>query len=294
VLAGLSRRDDNMRPDDLVFSPGYNVPFHHDTVRKRFYAALDAAGLGRLRTKEDPIVFRDLRHTFGTLAVQAFPLSDVKAMMGHADISTTMIYVHHVSQTDAAARLSALLDIDKTRLDAERIATATRSAMGLGDTDMLDAFELAAHVGADVRSADELVSRKKLEALDRLQPGAFSACTFTIGENNVIVYNPLCTPGRTQSDLAHEVAHILLDHDVQEVQQLGDLTFYSCDPDEEQEANWLAGCLLLPRTLLLRAARRGLDGPTIAEKFTVSERMANYRLRATGVLLQIQRGGKQR
>jgi hypothetical protein len=39
----------------------------------------------------------------------------------------------------------------------------------------------------------------------------------------------------------------------------------------------------------LRAARRGLDGPTIAEEFIVSEQMANYRLHATGVLLQIQR-----
>jgi integrase len=110
VLDALSRREDGTRPEDLVFSPGYNVPFDDDTVRKRFYAALDAAGLGRLRTKDDPIVFHDLRHTFGTLAVQAFALSDVKAMMGHADISTTMIYVHHVPQTDAAARLSALLE----------------------------------------------------------------------------------------------------------------------------------------------------------------------------------------
>jgi integrase len=109
VLDGLSRRADGTGADDLVFSPGYDVPFHHDTVRKRFYAALDAAGLGRLRAKQDPIVFHDLRHTFGTLAVQAFALSDVKAMMGHADVSTTMIYVHHVPQTDAAARLSALL-----------------------------------------------------------------------------------------------------------------------------------------------------------------------------------------
>jgi integrase len=110
VLDRLSRRQGGTRPDDLVFSPGHNVPFHNDTVRKRFYTALEAAGLGRLRAKDDPIVFHDLRHTFGTLAVQAFPLSDVKAMMGHADISTTMIYVHHVPQTDAAARLSALLD----------------------------------------------------------------------------------------------------------------------------------------------------------------------------------------
>jgi integrase len=47
----------------------------------------------------------DLRHTFGTIAVQASPLSDVKAFMGHADIQTTMIYVHHVPQHDAAERL---------------------------------------------------------------------------------------------------------------------------------------------------------------------------------------------
>ncbi|MGH2745453.1 MAG: tyrosine-type recombinase/integrase, partial [Thermoleophilaceae bacterium] len=48
----------------------------------------------------------DLRHSFGTLAVQAFPLSDVKAYMGHADIQTTMVYVHHVPAGDAAERLS--------------------------------------------------------------------------------------------------------------------------------------------------------------------------------------------
>ena len=53
--------------------------------------------------------FHDLRHTFGTTAVQAFPLSDVKAYMGHADISTRMLYVHHVPQVGAAEKLSALV-----------------------------------------------------------------------------------------------------------------------------------------------------------------------------------------
>jgi integrase len=71
-------------------------------LRRRYYAALQAAGVEHLR-------FHDLRHTFGTLAVQEFPLSDVKAYMGHADIATTMIYVHHVPQHDAADRLSQRL-----------------------------------------------------------------------------------------------------------------------------------------------------------------------------------------
>jgi hypothetical protein len=35
-------------------------------LRDRFYAALQRAGLGHLREKTDPIVFHDLRHTFGT------------------------------------------------------------------------------------------------------------------------------------------------------------------------------------------------------------------------------------
>jgi integrase len=30
--------------------------------------------------------------------------------MGHADIATTMIYVHHVPQNDAADKLSRLLE----------------------------------------------------------------------------------------------------------------------------------------------------------------------------------------
>ena len=114
VLDGLSRRDHGTGPEDLVFTLGFNEPFHQDTVRKRFYVALERAGLGALRERSDDaqpdnrIVFHDLRHTFGTLAVQAFPLSDVMAMMGHAENSTTMIYVHHVPQHDAA-RLTALL-----------------------------------------------------------------------------------------------------------------------------------------------------------------------------------------
>jgi len=102
VLDGLSRREWFVGENDLVFCNDVGDHFDDSALRRRFYAARSAAGLKRIR-------FHDLRHTFGTLAVQVFPLSDVKAFMGHADIATTMIYVHYVPQLDAADRLSRAL-----------------------------------------------------------------------------------------------------------------------------------------------------------------------------------------
>lgn len=116
----LSRRENFTSPDDLVLCSAVGTPLDDGALRKRFYAALARAGLGHLREKADPLVFHDLRHTFGTLAVQAFPLSDVKAYMGHADIETTMVYVHHVPRVDAADRLSRLLDGSAARDEVAR------------------------------------------------------------------------------------------------------------------------------------------------------------------------------
>ena len=39
--------------------------------------------------------------------MQVWPLHDVQAYMGHADIQTTMLYVHHVPKGAAADELTA-------------------------------------------------------------------------------------------------------------------------------------------------------------------------------------------
>jgi integrase len=110
ALDQLSRREHFTGPEDLMF--GSEVGGYRDdsAMRDAFYGALKAAGLGERREGSDPIVFHDLRHTFGTLAVQAWPLSDVQGYMGHADIGTTMRYVHHQPRTAAAAELTALVN----------------------------------------------------------------------------------------------------------------------------------------------------------------------------------------
>ncbi len=102
ALKDLARRERFTDSQDLIFPSPDGGYMEDSALRRRYYKALKAAKIPHLR-------FHDLRHTFGTLAVQEFPLSDVKAYMGHADITTTMIYVHHIPQHDAADRLSARL-----------------------------------------------------------------------------------------------------------------------------------------------------------------------------------------
>jgi len=89
ILESLSRRAHFTADDDLVFVSPTGGHVDDSNLRSRFHRAIRDLELPHAR-------LHDLRHTFGTLAVQAFPLTDVQAFMGHADIHTTMIYVHHV------------------------------------------------------------------------------------------------------------------------------------------------------------------------------------------------------
>jgi Zn-dependent peptidase ImmA (M78 family) len=176
------------------------------------------------------------------------------------------------------------------KTEAERLADRTRVQLGIEPHDHMSIRDLVNHLNIEMYSADELVDRADLDELNRIQPGAFSAATFHLpGGRTIIVTNPNNEPGRINSDIAHEVAHLLLSHDVRELQQLGGHTFFTCDPEQEEEANWLGGCLLLPRALLLREAFAGSDPATIAQKHHVSVPMARFRLNTSGVLLQVQR-----
>jgi IrrE N-terminal-like domain len=181
------------------------------------------------------------------------------------------------------------------KAEAERLAARLRGGIGVRPDARLDVDQLASHLGVAVQSADQLVSKADLKRLDELQPGCFSAATFHLPDGRVVaVTNPLNgSRARRDSDLAHELAHIILKHTPAQVDQLGDLTFFDCDSEQEEEANWLAGCLLLPRPLLLKSARQGLTPEQVAEINEVSLEMARFRLNTSGVYLQVRRTARQ-
>jgi integrase len=109
-LDRLSRRELFTEPDDRVFTSAVGGPLPLHALPAGLYAGMEAAKIDRTGfPAKGGFTWHDLRHTFGTLAVQAWPLADVQAYMGHAQVQTTMIYVHHVPKTDAAAKLGALV-----------------------------------------------------------------------------------------------------------------------------------------------------------------------------------------
>jgi Zn-dependent peptidase ImmA (M78 family) len=177
--------------------------------------------------------------------------------------------------------------------EAEREAKRIRAEFGLGPADPIDVFQIAKHLGIHVMAADELIDPTRLHDLERLQAFAFSACTFDIDGTKVVVVNPLRTRARRASDVAHELAHLLLDHRLDEIRIVADAPFRTCRPDQEEEATNLGGALLLSRPLLLSAVRRGLDEQAIAAQYDVTTEMARFRINRTGVRRQL-RSTRQR
>ena len=70
-------------------TPQTGTPLDRSKVRKRFKAAVKAAGVRDVR-------FHDLRHTFGTrMAAVGVPMRTLQEWMGHADFKTTLIYADY-------------------------------------------------------------------------------------------------------------------------------------------------------------------------------------------------------
>lgn len=173
------------------------------------------------------------------------------------------------------------------RAQAERLATELRDAIGAPLVERLDLDALASHVRATVLPATDLVPPERLREIESIQAFAFSACTFEIGGRPFIVFNPLHRTERTASDVAHELGHIVLEHEISEVQYIDGVPFRTCRPDQEEEATTLAGALLLPRPLLLAAARNGQTPEEVANQLGVTAEMARYRWNTTGVARQV-------
>lgn len=103
ALFALRHREDWVADEDLVFVGEGGSYLDRSALRRRYNAALEIAGLRPLR-------FHDLRHTFGTRMIAVADIRRVQEWMGHADVQTTMKYLHYVPRADDAALVATAFD----------------------------------------------------------------------------------------------------------------------------------------------------------------------------------------
>lgn len=173
--------------------------------------------------------------------------------------------------------------------EANAIAAEVRAELGLRALDPLDPLALAAHLevpvlplsdyGSDAPTAHSHFAGAGMEA--------FSAVTVFSGPRRTIVHNDSHSPGRQASNLAHELGHALLLHPP--AAALDDRGCRLWDQNIEDEAQWLAGALLLTEDAALHIARNGITVAAAADHFGISAQMVTYRLNITGARQRVVR-----
>ena len=169
------------------------------------------------------------------------------------------------------------------------MALEVRTELGLGKLDRLDPRQLAQHLDIPIVGLSELATTLH-GARYFLSEGqsAFSAGTVFDGHRRMIVHNDCHSEARQNSNLAHELAHPLLFHDPAPALDL----MTGCrnwNDNNEDEANWLGGELLVTAEMALAVARGHLSEPEARERWGVSDPMLNWRVNASGAARRVQR-----
>jgi Zn-dependent peptidase ImmA (M78 family) len=104
--------------------------------------------------------------------------------------------------------------------------------------------------------------------------------------------NPTHSKKRQRNDLMHELSHIILKHKPNRIDVTRDglLILKNYEKTQEEEADWLAGCLLLPRKLLLQVVKQRNSMEQTSDNLGVSVALLKYRINVTGISRQMARG----
>ena len=178
----------------------------------------------------------------------------------------------------------------------ENTSSEYRSHLGLDLGDRLEPRDLARHLRVLVRTPHELpgLSSDSIRQLTKVDPDSWSAVTVAAGGRNLVILNSAHASTRQRSSLAHELAHVILNHRpaTTSVSDEGILFRDRYDTEQEEEADWLGGALLLPRGGLLSVYRGNSSSEVIGQIFGVSIKLVDWRLRMTGILMQARRAGR--
>ena len=174
----------------------------------------------------------------------------------------------------------------------ERAAAGYRRDLGLRPDEALNPLALAHHLKVLVISPEALsgLSTSAAHHLCVTDADSWSAVTLIEGDRKLVILNPSHSAARKNSDLAHELSHLILEHKPTQVFFGPDkfLLIREFDRVQEAEAECLSSVLLVPREALL-ALLPISDDEMAAQQLGVSTQMFRMRRNVTGVDRQLAR-----
>ncbi|GFO80648.1 MAG: hypothetical protein A49_02750 [Methyloceanibacter sp.] len=165
--------------------------------------------------------------------------------------------------------------------ESEFYASTFREELSLAPHAPLHATDLAQHLEIPVRplSTHEGIPEDIKNFWRTNEDDTFSGLTINDGVYKEVVYNDFHHLRRQNSDISHELAHIVLGHPLTApIRPNGERDY---DPTIEEEAKWLGATLLLPKKALIRIILNGLTIETVKQEYCVSEDLFQFRAHVT-------------
>ena len=175
------------------------------------------------------------------------------------------------------------------KTEATALAREVREELDLEPYDRLDPHKLAQHLDVPVLRLSNLVATcSSADHFLIIEPETFSAATVFEGRRRMVVHNDSHSEARQNSDLSHELSHGLLLHPP--ISALDATTgCRNWNSTHEDEANWLAGALLVTPEMALAAARGHFTIRQARLRLGVSSKMLQWRMNITGATVRVNR-----
>ncbi len=172
------------------------------------------------------------------------------------------------------------------KTEAKRLALELRSEIGLDAHAPFEPYAFAAEYGIPVVQLSDLESEARAHFL-RADGSALSGALIPHGTGLIILENDAQPLARRRTTMCHELAHVILEH--QFGVSLSDERRCGLGGDQEAEADWLSGEMLIPTDGAFRLARANATDEAAAAEYDVSLAVARWRMNHSGARKVIER-----
>lgn len=175
---------------------------------------------------------------------------------------------------------------------ATRLALVVRQEVDLDAFEVFDPYVLAADYGIDVDALTKLPLDGDARQYLLRSSERFSGALLSIDGRRRIIENDLHAHTRRRATVSHEMSHVILEHT-----HAATIRYDRCTglaADQEDEASWFAGELLIPYDAALRQAWAGAGDEDVARRYQVSPAEARWRMNNSGVRKLVARSRAKR